>query len=219
MARGTGHKLVLFQAGRRIRLQLQQARGLLQTKERALQALYAARKQAIAAATERRYVEAEFKNIPGIGPTTREKILRQVFHGRLDDLRKAHLVRGVGESRQRAINLWLAKAKVVVQAGTYSDKATNARIHSEYADRLRPIEDEIAALVASCDDLTALEQRIITEYNRLCSVTDRHFTRALMTPGLPSKQVPDFYLTGLFADWEPEPDWFRQAVELAEGRS
>jgi len=181
--------------------------------------VHGTRSQAIAAATERRYVEAQFKNIPGIGPKIRDKILREVFHGRLEDLRNAHRVRGVGESRQQAINVWLAKATVAARAGTYSDEATNARIQAEYADRVGPIEDEVAELKRRCTELDAYGQQILAGYKRLSAVSDRHFVRALMAPGMPAIQVPDFYLTGLFAEWEPEPDWFRQAVDLAEGRS
>jgi hypothetical protein len=50
------------------------------------------------------------------------------------------------------------------------------------------------------------------EIESLAQVTSNAFYRALQSPDNFSEAV-EHYLRGVFAEWEPVPDWFREIVE------
>lgn len=136
-------------------------------------------------------------------------------HGGLAALRRASgNVSGIGPARQSAIDAWVTgylTQMPVLLAGDFPGKT----------EILQASREEFAALSREVEELTAREAVITKKLDRLRAemkpfdwVTLETFYRALQNPEAPSDDL-ERYLLGVFAEWEPVPDWFKDIVEGA----
>ena len=164
---------------------------------------------------EAKIVEEEFGKLPGVGPKLRQNILGEVFHGRLNDLRNASRVRGVGASRQQVINDWIAQCRARISGGSYTDAEAKARFKHMYREQVAALGAQRAQLEAQHKALSGAIQQAEHAFRRFEAVRLDHFQKALTT-SKPAALVPDWYFQGVYAAWEPVPDWFRAVTTQPE---
>jgi len=174
-----------------------------------------ARDQALTRTLVKDLVEAELGAVPGIGPVLKSKIIRHVFRGRLRDLHHAHRLEGIGSRRQREISQWVHRVEGQLPQLLQEDFTGKAQIMAAYREDLAERRHQLDAMQQQIAELQTLEAQIDAVLEALNAVTWEDFHRALLDPSGPSEAVQQ-YMVGVFAPWEPMPNWFRHALS-AEG--
>ncbi len=166
----------------------------------------------------RRILEAHILNkrllqIRGLNSTLTD-ILYTLAQGG-EGLRSLHTasryVRGIGPVRQAAIDDWLTRQFPVLLAGDFPGKAA---VLAKRSATLRSLEKDIDQLAIEGAVVKAKLDRLQSEIDILQRVDWRAFYHALRDP-LCVEEGVEHYLRGVFAVWEPAPDWFREIVEGA----
>ena len=211
-ARGTDQKSLL---GRSLRPAQEQLRAIKQ-KIDSLEEEAASAKQLCVdeflAHLEAKIVEEEFGNVPGVGPKLRKNILGEVFYGRLRDLHNASQVRGVGASKQRDIDDWIAQSESRISEGTYTDAKAKARFEHTYREQNTALAAQVEQLQTQHKTLASAVEQAGQASKRFEAVRLDHFQKALAASEAASS-IPDWYFRGMYAAWEPIPDWFRMVTQ------
>lgn len=214
-ARGTAHQQMLDEARTRVQAQLthrvRERRQAEQTYNRQVQA----RDQALTRTLVRNLVEAELGSVPGIGPVLKSKIIRRVFRGRLRDLHEAYRLEGIGSQRQREISRWVRRVEGQLPHRIQEDFTGKAQILAAYREDLAKRRRQVDAMQQRITELQALDAQIDAVLEDLAAVTWEDFHKALSDPSGPSEAVQR-YIVGVFAAWEPMPEWFQHAVSVEE---
>ena len=157
-------------------------------------------------------VNLEFKNIPGIGPVLRERIMRSCFNGRLASLRNASQVYGIGEQRAYAITIWVNQAErklPQILNGSFPGKEeTNRkydRLEKEASQEIIDTEDHLS-------EMQKLEKNCVAGLANLKKVHVSTFVKSYKGDFEASGLVAD-YLIGCFPEWGKIPDWFKSVLE------
>ena len=210
-ARGTAHLQLLRQAQDRASAAAAKCTDELRTSRQKLTQLELAEANKLRLALERHIVHTFFDQVQGIGSTLKARILSSVFRGHLSDLKRAHSVQGVGEERQRAINKWIRQYEARIPALLETPYPGKDQILGEYSREKRDLETAIDMLEKRQARLNTRMKQIHNAIVPLEAVSVSDFVKALRDPMYPSVKT-DRYLRGVFAEWEPVPDWFKEAI-------
>ena len=152
-------------------------------------------------------VNSRFTNIPGIGSTLRDRIVRTCFDGTLDSLNRSPHVRGVGPEKAAAIRAWVYQMNRVIPALLKSDFPGKQ-------DVLEKHQAERQQLVQKREDLSEkiiTRERVIDRAREglasFAGVTIADFRKALRGNREASRKIADYSL-GAFAEWDSMPEWF-----------
>ncbi|GAB4454625.1 MAG: hypothetical protein Kow00120_24410 [Anaerolineae bacterium] len=212
-ARGTRHLELLRRAQRRLSEEQRQRQLELDAARAEVERLKSSQQHELSAALERHLVETRFVEVEGLGPVLRERILSQVYRGRLDDLYHADQVEGVGETRQKAITQWVRQRKKQLPRLLEGDFPEKQAILDRYACQLHEVNDRSSAITARQSQLQEQQRRVKEQIDWLARVTEADFVAAL-DGALPASEKLDFYLRGVCAEWEPVPEWLAEIVDL-----
>ena len=149
-----------------------------------------------------------------------EKILRNVFHGRLDDLRHAHRVSGVGDARQLAIDRWIVDRRLEMQRAKPITEPERAAIEAEHGGRVREAERQASAArsrLAVLDDAISRGKDSLA----LLRVSPLRFELAMSngSPTTTATGVPHQSFVGMNGDWEAPPAWLQTLSDAPAERS
>jgi hypothetical protein len=214
-ARGTAHQQMLDDARTRVRSQLKRKLRRHQQAEQTYNRQVQARDQALTRTLVRNLVEAELGSVPGIGPVLKSKIIDRVFRGRLNDLHGAYRLEGIGSRRQREISRWVCRVEGQLPQRIQEDFTGKAQIMAAYREDLAKRRCQLDAMQQRIAELQALDAQIDAVLEDLAAVTWEDFHKALSDPSCPSAAVQR-YIVGVFAAWEPMPEWFQHAVSVEE---
>lgn len=210
-ARGTAHLRMLREARRSAWKVSRDCTRDLHDARRTLGQLEQEREKQLRQALERHIAYTYLAQVSGIGPMLRDRIFFSVFRGHLRDLRRAHVVRGVGEERQWAINVWVREYEARIPTllnGPFPGKDQTTR---RFSGEKKALETKVEGLTARVANLEAQIARMSEAMEPLQGVGVKDFVRVLRDPTCTSEQI-DRYLQGVFAEWEPVPDWFKEVA-------
>lgn len=217
-ARGSAHRALLEQAAHRLKKRLDTSNQVLDQHNHALPRLIDERDAALHQALSRHIVETRLTEIHGIGATLQSRILSQVFRTKLDDLRSAsQMIHGIGDSKQRAINLWIHRYMKDFPSLLQKEFPGKAGIVQKYASLTEKLQAEIIAVIAQQSALREVSQSVQMALEQLSSVSEKDFYQALLDPDNANPSL-ERYRVGVFAPWESAPEWFKRAInEEGEG--
>lgn len=215
-ARGTAHLKMMRDAHEQYTRKYGRCQTALTAAQQQKSSIKSGGDQELQSTLETHILRTRLREIPTIGPALAEQLrLYAEGHGGLQSLSYAsRYVTGIGDARQTAIDAWVSnyeKQKAALLAGDFPGKA---EVLTRTAAQLAAVEAEITSLTKQEVALTEQLHRLRTEIAALESVSYNDFVRALQGPPAASDAL-DRYLRGVFPEWEPMPEWFKEIVEGA----
>lgn len=214
-ARGTSHKRLLHAAKisfeRKIQLLSQDINSARQQKE-AINQNY---RQSLEKTLVKIIVHEHLEDVPGIGAQRKVQILQHVFKGSLSDLSRAYLLQGVGQQTQQALNAWVASYQRDLPQLLKGNFEGRAEIDQWYQPQIEKAEQQLTNLLQQQKTLGEKVDRIAEELKWLDAITQKDFYNALKNPEHSTANL-NKYVRGVFGEWEPMPDWFREAIDNVE---
>jgi hypothetical protein len=161
--------------------------------------------------------------VAGVGLTRAAAIRTDVFRGRLDDLRQAHLVAGIGPTTQQAIDTWLDEVKRDWHSLLASPFPGGEPVRSRFSALRAALADEERAAAEREALLAEVEGTAAIELGRLSLVSGADFRRALAADGKETKDdaarqaAIAAYVVGSFPPWAAPPAWYATLQRVAVG--
>lgn len=156
---------------------------------------------------ETHLVDTQFTEIPGIGPTLKNRIMQSCFRGSLDDLLTTSGVQGVGEERAAAIRRWVYRWKQEMPRLLEREFPGRRPIVEAYQSRRKELNEQLKRLQRAI----SIRQEVITtasvELAKLEGVGVQDFRFALLGDHEAAERVGT-YTVGAFAAWAKPPAWF-----------
>lgn len=163
----------------------------------------------------RHLVEYRLQEIYGIGPQRKAAILQQVFRGKLSDLQHvSKVVPGITPKIQDEINRWVALYQKALPDLINQDFPGKASVDARYCPEIESLERLKHTLESENRPLQEKLKRIDEELVWLNQITPDTFLKSLRRPEQVNPEL-ERYLYGVFAEWEPVPEWFREIVSFS----
>jgi hypothetical protein len=211
-ARGTAHLRMLDHARGFHKLKIQSASKELDENQAARNKLLNEQLNEQRKLLETQIVREHIHEIPGIGQKFGELIMSRVFHSRLSDLKYASsTLRGIGDGRQKQINIWIRSWESLLPELLNQDFPGKKQAIEIYTDKIQSISVSIKVLEKKIEKLQAYCDKCNEYIRRLEEISVRDFEVALSRETQSDPRIL-FYLTGVFPEWEPMPDWFKEIV-------
>lgn len=217
-ARGTAHLRMLRTAKANLEKKISQLDAEIASCRANESDLESRRADELRRALETHIVESRFREVPELGPSLRTMVIYQVFRGRLTDLKNAHRVQGIGQTRQAYISQWVDNYVSLLPELVKRDFPAKDRINDSYKREIYPIRYRRRELEAQKTILEELMGRANVEIDRLAQFKPIDFRKSLQDPNSARDGLED-YLRGCFSEWEPIPEWFRQIVEMGKANA
>lgn len=211
-ARGYLHRSVLRAARKDLEKQDARYYSEIADIQKEMAALHEKEQYALARTLEYSIVWRRFGEVPGIGPALKQRILSELRPKRLADLRRASIVHGVGQGRQKQIEKWIQQYQAKMPKMLNSPFPGRVEVEQQFANQLDQLETRLQILRYHRDRANQIRQRIDQELSWLEEVREKDFVANILDAESADKDVEEF-LKGLFQEWEPVPDWFKQIVE------
>lgn len=217
-ARGTAHKNILRTAFHNFEGQQKTCQQTIQNANKEIRRFQAQQHKALEKSLTDYLVEERLREVSGIGAVRQADILRLVYKGKLTDLYDAHQLPGIGEQTQISLNQWIQAYQNKFSDLLQEDFPGKRVINQSYQALIQGQKATIVEMEKKIQALQTKLDRIQMELEWLDSVSVQDFLRALNNPRQ-AKDDLDRYLQGVFAEWEPVPDWFRALLAVDPGLS
>jgi hypothetical protein len=211
-ARGTAHRQLLEAAAHPLNAQIREFQRLIQAANKQKRDYLEIRDRKLRSNVAQWLVETRLQEVHGIGNTLKSEIIRTVFHGDLNDLRQAYRVDGVGPERQEAINHWITHYQKQIPYYLTKYFPGKEEILQEYERAVLAQDRLIQEYEAAQKPIKERLVPINRELSWLKEVKAKDFFQAYQDPEFERGDEIDRYFRGVFAEWEPMPDWFRAEV-------
>lgn len=213
-ARGTSHLKILRAADAELRTKYNELDIKKQQAKIELDKLKEKLNKDLQLELENFIVRNYLTQVPGIGKQLSQKIIRQVFRGHLDDLRKAStIVQGIGENKQQMINRWISKYQRMNPKSFVPPHPEREKIviegEKEISKQRKKIEDLKQQKAIIAEKINVLTGAI----KELSETKEVDFLQARLSAENATKKV-EKYQNGVFSEWEPIPEWFKEAIEI-----
>lgn len=212
-ARGHHHLEQLYRASESLHRKSKAQQIVVNKNKKLLSKTSRNKNEKLARIVETRLVEQHFEEIPGIGQQISKKIVAQIFNGRLRSLRNAYHVSGVGEERQRQVNNWIAKYEKQVPLLCEQEFPGKTAVINEYKSQYRSAESTYVSSQNELDHINARLEKCLLEINKLNKVTVQDFVDAKNGLGDKDRDSIDYFIQGVFGEWEKIPDWYKKLME------
>lgn len=213
-ARGTAHKQLLLQAQEALKLRQNTLEQTVAAAEAKLQRLHDDCEKDLQSILARHLVEQHLHELPGIGRTLSDEVLRRVFRGSLSDLHFASMVSGIGTTKQSEISAWVRDYQRQIPTllrndfpGKKERQARRAQEEVVWKARIETTSEQLA-------EIRYARGQAEKQLELLQSITPATFVKIQLGEAGPTKEV-DQYINGVFAPWEKVPDWFQNVLDLA----
>lgn len=211
-ARGKHHLQQLLEAENRIGKALEEEKKLIEKKRKKIKSIKRKERKELTKQAEKMILVNHFHEVEGLGTSLSDKIKKKVFKSRLKDLRSAHRIKGVGDSRQKSINRWVNKYEKRVPKLLEENFPGKQQIMSEFAQKISQAEDSLTESTNRLVIIEARLNRIKKEISKLQKVSLEDFI--LAKEGLSEKEEEiAYYLKGVFGEWEDIPVWYKEVLE------
>lgn len=161
---------------------------------------------------EKNIVLERFQEVNGIGPNLSSRIINGVFRGRLKDLRYAYRIHGVGETKQHSINQWIRSYENRLTEIVASDFKGKQTIVDTFDQRREETHKEIFNVKAALEFVETKLAMLEQEIQKLESVSVDDFVAAYHGEKKKTKEI-DYFLKGVFGEWESMPDWYKWVMK------
>ena len=212
-ARGTAHLRMLLNVYEKLKSQAQESSKQVEESNRRLAKIQQEQTKDLHEVIEARIVRDHIHEIPGIGPKLSAQLVSNVYRSRLSDLRKAEIyIHGIGDSRQYQINAWVCSWENQVPKLVEDEFPGKQEILDRYAENISQASAEIKRLEKQKSKAMAKYDKATELIHSLQEVSTRDFERVLLGQQNQNDSKIRFYLTGIFPEWEPMPEWFKEIV-------
>lgn len=209
-ARGTQHKTFLQDGQDRVQARLKSLKQQLDNQADKLDRFKSARKKKIEDYWAVKIVNSRLMEVPGIGPTRRYQLMEH-FDGTLDSLFGADkLVNGIGHQTAYVLNNWIIDREEEIEGLIMQPFAGRAELIADD-------EKEIAALEKSRKSLkkqVTRFEKLATEIKHAIEPLEKVSKERFVAAYLGQEAWANDYVQGVFAEWEPVPDWFQEMMQL-----
>lgn len=141
-----------------------------------------------------------------------QRIIRYCFKKDIQDLRFAYRINGIGPQRMHAINQWVDRMEQEFPRLLKEDFPGKKEILQKYTQQLNSKQQEAEKRRQRILEDKALYRKANAVATELRKVRPSHFREALRHPS-EENRVPIRYLLGIYAPWEPIPEWFQTLCE------
>ncbi len=210
-ARGTTHKHLLQRALQQYRQARQNADRSIHNLKNELTVLHQQQEIKFRRLLAQHLVTTRLQEIHGIGPKRSAIIQKRVFRDRLTDLYRARELPEITPEIQAGINKWIHHYESQFSTLLQGDFPGKDAIKVAYEQQLKERQEKIKKAQESTHLFASKEAKINEELNWLNQVRSKDFYQALRNPTQSNKKT-DRYMQGVFAEWEPIPDWFREIL-------
>ena len=212
-ARGTAHLKLLRQAYRNIDKSIRNIEKQLKRDHVDLDRIIQERQRKIHVALEKHIAYTHLDEVPGIGPKLRSAILSGVFRSRLNDLKRAYIIRGIGQTKQRQINNWIQMYQKRIPRMIEEDFPGKGTIRHQYQKRIVALESRIKENNNKRAQYEQSLSKAREEIEKLETVSIKNFREKLLNPEYCDEKIEN-YLRGVFSEWEEMPDWFKNILTI-----
>jgi phosphoglycolate phosphatase-like HAD superfamily hydrolase len=210
-ARGYAHLTMLQDVQKRLQKELAESKQRMQQAQQQLASITSQQQDALRKLLERHLIHDRFEEVVGIGPAMKQRILLETNPHRLDDLQRARLVSGVGDARLAAIQQWVHARKQELPALLQKPFPGSDQLSQHYQLRIAGLQQEIQQCQQQLLQIEQRLQMLAPHIDSLKQVQPQTYVRAAQGDGHAQADVWRFS-TGLFAEWEPVPSWFKEAL-------
>jgi len=211
-ARGTIHLKLLQECLRNLRSRITSTNDDLNMTQKHKLQLDNDRREDLEIAATRYLVDSEFRNIHGIGPVLRERILRQCFNGKLYSLRNASSVYGIGEQKAYAINRWVDYAQGRLRQILNGPFPHKDEINKRYDQQEKETAKKILDVEALLSEMQKLESNCVQSVANLKKANVSTFVKSYKGD-LEASALAANHLIGCFPEWRKIPAWFKTLME------
>jgi len=213
-ARGTHHLSLLKQGARNVRSRLKAEQSQLNQHKAKLDQVEKDKQNGLRTALDWYIVNRHMDNVTGIGPNLQTSLIT-LFRSRITDLQYAQgRIQGIGNARQAAINGWIQYYLTQIPKMLEGDFPGKASVLKTYDPLIREVQGNIEPLQETIEHDQKRLKQIDDEIALLAKVTIKDFRNAYLAPG--ENPYLDYYLNGVFSEWEPVPDWFKEMLSDEE---
>ena len=212
LARGTQHRSLVEEALSRLETELKSKQ---QVKERAtqnLRKLEANENADLVGAVQDYLVHNRLKEVAGIGPKLSKSIANEIYRGNLSDLRRANQLSGISETKQQAINQWVAKYQRQLKTLAQQQFPGRQAVLDKYKLRRTQLEREIQNASQDCAKIGKELEQLRKQGEPVITVTSEDFVNALTKQSQASDKV-DNYIEGVYPPWAAIPDWYDETAK------
>lgn len=215
-ARGYAHHQILEKARNRLQMQLNQTQENIRRCNQTVRALEEQRQHELIQQLEYHLIHDRLDEVAGIGSALKHRILTTLHARRLHDLQRAHLVSGVGQNRQYDINQWIRQYTQRLPQMVNEPFPGRDMIIKKYQIQITEAQ---RALETQRTQQTVLAQKLALiepHYAWLHAIDAKTFEKAALGIDADRSELAR-YTVGLFAEWEPIPDWFKEIADEGVG--
>ncbi|MHA1973136.1 MAG: LamG-like jellyroll fold domain-containing protein [Candidatus Hodarchaeales archaeon] len=209
-SRGTQHKqileTILTNLNKEIKEQEQKLRNLRTQRTN----ITTQKEQELERAVTTHVFNTTFQNIPGIGPTLKERIRHQSFNGTYDSLRSSWRVHGIGENKQYAIQNWINTNQANLPRALRNNFPNKQQINEKYARQIDNYNKKISQTSKKIEDLNRTKNPVETEYIRLKNVTVKTIKESFEGNQEAAEKVLTYH-RGIYPEWGTPPKWLEEA--------
>ncbi len=210
-ARGTAHAKLLQESRNLKSQEVGNLEKQISKLQKEWQKIYDQGQKELLKALERHIVFDRLNEVPGIGQKFHYELATQVFRSSITDLRHASQIPGIGENKQRQIDKWISYYQSQIPEMIKKDFPGKAEIVKISNQTINEIDNTLINLRAGKKELEEKIKSIDTVLTDLYQVSVNDFINLRLTPEQKNPKV-DQYLMGLFPEWEPMPDWFKNLM-------
>ena len=211
-SRGTIHRQLLEGAARQINRQLDEYQHQIYAAEKQ-------KEQCLQAAEETMRIEAAQslsdtlrKEVPGVDDAMVNLILRAVSSGDLREINRSISFLQLGQTRQASVIRWVEQYSTRIPYLVRQNFPGKEAILRGCQQTTRALDSLIQTATDSQDPLRERLIPINCELSWLKEVRVADFIQAYQDPDFDRWDEVDRYLKGVFAEWEPIPNWFLTEV-------
>ena len=211
-ARGLHHLDYLYKAAEKLLKKSKAHKKVVDKNNRQLAKLVKEKNDQLYKTVETRIVEDHFQEVNGIGPQLSKRIIDEVFTGRLNSLKSAIWVNGVGEEKQYLINGWINKYKKKALLIVVSDFQGKQVILDKYDHEIGQADALYSSSKMELEKIQNKLERCLLEINKLKNITIKDFINAQNGDQLKIDEI-DYFIKGIFGEWEKIPNWYKKLME------
>lgn len=210
-ARGTAHAKLLKESRETKLQELRYVEKQISKYQKERQKIYDQDQKELLRALERHLVFDRLNEVPGIGQKYHHELATQVFRTSITDLRRANQIPGIGENKQYEIDKWISYYQSQIPEMIKKDFPGKAEIVKNSIQIINEIDNFLIKMNSVKKELEEKIKSIDTVLTDLCHVSVNDFINLRLAPEQKNPKV-DQYLIGLFPEWEPMPDWFKNLM-------
>ncbi len=215
-ARGTAQLKILLVAEKSLKIKLDRTNREIQTAKDSIDQIEKKRSIKLKEAIEREIVINHLTEVHGIGNVLANAIIRKVFRGHIADLRRSSMiVTGIGENKQKSINYWIVQYEKKIPIMLGSDFPGKKEIIANIQQEIIEIKNNIEVLISLRERLNPMIMKSQNVISQLKKVSEEDFILSFLSSSINNENL-DSYQRGVFAVWEPVPDWFTDILKESQ---